>query len=167
MRSHVSNSHITIDTGTHISATQCTEICNAMLCLPPAEEEQWTDAFQRASDAVWMSANREQGWDDLLSQKGSNNVVQGAIRLQQAVTHKAFEICQNKDMQKQTVGSFTCSRFVAGRDNQVSPSLSPSLLLSPSLSLLLALAFALALCQCLCLSLPFSLPPHKLSLYPP
>ena len=40
------------------------------------ESEQWTDAFQRVSDAVWMSANREQGWDDLLRDKGASNVVQ-------------------------------------------------------------------------------------------
>jgi hypothetical protein len=35
-----------------------------------------------------------QAWDELLSQGGANNVVQGAIRLQQAIMYKAFEICQ-------------------------------------------------------------------------
>ena len=40
------------------------------------EDEQWSDAFQRASDAVWMSANREQEWDELLREKGTRNVVQ-------------------------------------------------------------------------------------------
>ena len=45
------------------------------------EQEQWTDAFQKASDAVWMSANREQGWDELLNQPGQNNVVQVYFRV--------------------------------------------------------------------------------------
>jgi hypothetical protein len=40
------------------------------------EEEQWSDAFQKASDAVWMSAHREQGWDELLNKPGQHNVVQ-------------------------------------------------------------------------------------------
>ena len=33
--------------------------------------------------------------------------------------HKAFEIMQDKAVQKFAHAGFTCSRFVAGRDNQV------------------------------------------------
>jgi hypothetical protein len=40
------------------------------------EDEQWTDAFDRASDAISWSANREQAWDDLVSQPGAQNVVE-------------------------------------------------------------------------------------------
>lgn len=47
--------------------------------------------------------------------------MQGAIRLQQAIVHKAFEICSDKDMQK--YGSFTACRIVAGRDSEVCPPL--------------------------------------------
>lgn len=42
---------------------------------------------------------------------------QGAIRLQQAIVHKAFEICSDRDMQK--YGSFTACRIVAGRESEV------------------------------------------------
>ena len=44
---------------------------------------------------------------------------QGAIRLQRAIMHKAFEIMQDKSVQKFAHAGFTCSRFIAGRDNQV------------------------------------------------
>ena len=48
-------------------------VCVSRVCTQ--EDEQWTDAFDRASDAIGWSANREQAWDDLLSQPGANNVV--------------------------------------------------------------------------------------------
>jgi len=54
----------------------------AWLCIcrvRTQEDEQWTDAFDRASDAIGWSANREQAWDDLLSQPGANNVVQVCV----------------------------------------------------------------------------------------
>ena len=69
------------------------------MCLPPRGDEQWSDAFQRASDAIWMSANREQAWDDLLNEKGAHNVVQGAISLRKQIVGKAFEISRDKSYQ--------------------------------------------------------------------
>ena len=102
---------------TPISATHCVHICNAMLCLRPDEDEKWTDAFNRASDAIWKSANREQEWDDLIAEKGEQNVVQWAIDLRKAVQEKAFSICQDKAFQK--LHHFTASSFTAGHDSQI------------------------------------------------
>ena len=54
----------------------CKRHGNHMTATRAQEDEQWTDAFDRASDAISWSANREQAWDDLVSQPGAQNVVE-------------------------------------------------------------------------------------------
>jgi hypothetical protein len=98
----------------HILQVWCSVVC---LVLRRTAARSHREKHERAHTHWTHAHTRTHAHTQTNTHKHTHT--QGAIRLQRAIMHKAFEIMQDKAVQKFAHAGFTCSRFVAGRDNQV------------------------------------------------
>mmetsp|Transcript_25274 Transcript_25274/g.60405 ORF Transcript_25274/g.60405 Transcript_25274/m.60405 type:complete len:612 (-) Transcript_25274:213-2048(-) len=98
-----------------IAAADCYHICSAMLASPPTEGKDWTDAWFEAHDAIHYCGNKEEQWDALIAEKSAVNK---AIRLQEAVVQKGFELCYEKG-RIQNYPKFRVVHFTVDEGNKV------------------------------------------------